>query len=104
MDKVREIVTPYEEQGILKRSNPIPKRGVPKRELPVYTVVTAAELDRVSHSPLAWLIRSIVKVCSSVTRDEIIALLATKCEVFACRLPAPLHAAAVNRGFAFAEV
>ena len=102
----------------MKRSNLIPKRGVPKRELPVYTVVTAAELDRVSH-PRASVVDSpnreesaakyvhkifISNLDTSVTRDEIIALLATKCEVLACRLPAPLHAAAVNRGFAFAEV
>jgi len=118
VDKVREIITPLRSMGILKRSNPIPKRGVPKRELPVYTVVTGAELDRASPSR-AGVVDSIDREGSaaryvhkifisnldtSVTREEIIALLATKCDVLACRLPAPLHAAAVNRGFAFAEV
>ena len=118
VDKVRATITPLRSKGILKRANLPPKKGVPKRELPIYSVVSAAELDQVIPStksasdrirPEGSKKRHVHKIFianldTSVTREEVIALLTTKCEVLSCRLPAPLHAAAVNRGFAFAEV
>ena len=115
---MRATITPLRSKGILKRANLPPKKGVPKRELPIYSVVSAAELDQVipSTKPASDQIRPegskkrhvhkifIANLDTSVTREEVIALLTTRCEVLSCRLPAPLHAAAVNRGFAFAEV
>lgn len=118
VDKVRAIITPLRSRGILKRSNLAPKRGVPKRELPIYSVVATVDLDKISlgRTPSADSSDDetaskkhvykifIANLDTSVTREEVIALLSTKCEVLSFRLPPPLHAAAINRGFAFAEV
>lgn len=118
IDKVRTIITPLRSKGILKRSDLATKRGVPKRELPIYSVVSVSELEKLasvrtassdlsddetsSHRHIHKIF--IANLDTSVTREEVIALLATRCEVLSFRLPPPLHSSVANRGFAFAEV